>query len=230
MLDQLPALIIVLPLIAGAICALVRHETACWWIALATTFACFACAVALLSLVHTGGTISYAMGGWMPPIGIEYRVDLLTAYLLILVSAVAAVAHVYAWRSVQAEVQAGLRGWYYGMYLLCLCGLMGIVITGDAFNAFVFMEISSLSMYALIAMGRDKRALSASFQYLIMGTIGATMYVLGAGLLYTQTGTLNMIDLGQRLEPILTTPTTIAGMAFIIVGLSLKLALFPLHL
>ena len=107
---------------------------------------------------------------------------------------------------------------------------MGIVITGDAFNAFVFMEVSSLSMYVLIAMGRDKRALAASFQYLIMGTIGATMYIIGAGLLYVQTGTLNLVDMGVRLEPILTSPATIAGMAFILVGLSLKLALFPLHL
>jgi multicomponent Na+:H+ antiporter subunit D len=116
------------------------------------------------------------------------------------------------------------------MYLLCLCGLMGIIITGDAFNAFVFMEISSLSMYTLIALGKDRRALAAAYQYLILGTIGATMYVIGIGLLYTITGTLNLVDLGERLPPLLDTPAAIAGMAFIVVGLSLKVALFPLHL
>jgi len=143
----------------------------------------------LLNLVQENGVISYALGAWAPPIGIEYRVDLLTAFLLILISAMAGIVHIYGRRTVFAEIEEGLRGWYYGMYLLCLCGLMGIVITGDAFNAFVFMEVSSLSMYVLIAMGRDKLALAASFQYLIMGTIGATMYVIGVGLLYAQTGT-----------------------------------------
>ncbi len=81
------------------------------------------------------------------------------------------------------------------MYLLCLTGLLGIAITGDAFNAFVFLEISSLSTYVLIALGRDRRALLAAYQYLIMGTIGATFYVIGVGLLYLLTGSLNMVDI-----------------------------------
>lgn len=230
MLEHLPVLIIIAPLIVGAICALARSEVVCWWLTFLVTVFCFVAAVILLNMVQEAGVISYALGAWAPPIGIEYRVDLLTAFVLILVSAIAGIVHIYGRRTVLAEIQEGLRGWYYGMYLLCLCGLMGIVITGDAFNAFVFMEISSLSMYVLIAMGRDKRALAASFQYLIMGTIGATMYIIGAGLLYVQTGTLNLADMGVRLEPVLTSPATLAGMAFILVGLSLKLALFPLHL
>ena len=230
MLDQLPILIIVIPLIAGALCTLVRNETVCWGLTFIVTVVCFTSAVILLNLVQKNGAISYALGGWTPPIGIEYRVDLLTSYVLILVSLIAGIVHIYGRRLVLSEIRSDLQGWYYGMYLLCLCGLMGIVITGDAFNAFVFMEISSLSMYVLIALGRDKRALTASFQYLIMGTIGATMYVIGVGLLYILTGTLNMVDLGVRLAPHLDSTAAIAGMAFIIVGLSLKLALFPLHL
>ena len=87
------------------------------------------------------------------------------------------------------------------MYLLCLTGLLGIAITGDAFNAFVFLEISSLSTYVLIALGRDRRALLAAYQYLIMGTIGATFYVIGVGLLYLVTGSLNMVDIAARLGP-----------------------------
>ena len=76
------------------------------------------------------------------------------------------------------------------MFALCLAGLLGITITGDAFNIFVFLEISSLSTYVLIALGRDRRALVAAYQYLIMGTIGATFFVIGIGLLYLMTGTL----------------------------------------
>ena len=230
MLDQFPAIIVAVPLIASAICAIVRHERTCWLIALLASFLCFFGSASMLGQIQDYGAISYRMGGWAPPAGIEYRVDLLAIYLLILVSFIATAVLVYGRQSVAAEIKNGVRGWYYTMYLLCLCGLMGIIITGDAFNAFVFMEISSLSMYTLIALGKDRRALAAAYQYLILGTIGATMYVIGIGLLYTITGTLNLVDLGERLPPLLDTPAAISGMAFIVVGLSLKVALFPLHL
>ena len=115
------------------------------------------------------------------------------------------------------------------MYLLCLTGLLGITITGDAFNAFVFLEISSLSTYVLIALGRDRRALLAAFQYLIMGTIGATFYVIGVGFLYLLTGSLNMVDIAARLAaaPPEQSRAVVAALAFLTVGISLKLALFP---
>lgn len=230
MLDQLPALVVAVPLIASTICAIVRRETLCWLIALVVCFASFVGSMIMLDQVLNYGPISYDMGGWAPPAGIEYRVDLLASYVLILVSAIATAVLVYGRLSVRREIKENLRGWFYAMYLLCMCGLMGIVITGDAFNAFVFMEISSLSMYTLIALGKDRRALAGAYQYLIMGTIGATMYVIGVGLLFTITGTLNLVDLSERLPQLLDTPAAIAGMAFIVVGLSLKVALFPLHL
>ena len=113
---------------------------------------------------------------------------------------------------------------------MCLTGLLGITQTGDVFNLFVFLEISSLSSYVLIAMGRERRALTAAYQYLIMGTIGATFLLIGIGLLYAETGTLNMLDLHQRLLPIIDHRTVHTGFAFIVVGIALKLALFPLHL
>ena len=230
MLDQFPAIVVAVPLFAAAVCGIVRKESACWLIALLVSFLSFFGSATMLEEVRQSGAISYKMGGWAPPIGIEYRVDLLSIYLLILVSLIATAVLIYGRQSVKAEIKEGVRGWYYTMYLLCLCGLMGIIVTGDAFNAFVFMEISSLSMYTLIALGRDRRALASAYQYLIMGTVGATMYVIGVGLLYTITGTLNLVDLAERLRPILDTPPAIAGMAFIVVGLSLKVALFPLHL
>ena len=125
----------------------------------------------------------------------------LNAFVLVLVSAVGAVIMPFARRSVAFEIEDGQQAWFYCMYLLCLTGLLGIAITGDAFNAFVFLEISSLSTYVLIALGRDRRALLAAFQYLIMGTIGATFYVIGVGLLYLLTGTLNLVDIAARLGP-----------------------------
>ena len=106
-----------------------------------------------------------------------------------------------------------------------------MVSTGDAFNAFVFLEVSSIGTYALIAIGekRDRRALPAAFNYLIMGTIGATFYVVGVGFLFAATGTLNMADMGARLATLGDSSVVQAGFAFIVVGLGIKAAMFPLH-
>ena len=136
----------------------------------------------------------------------------------------------YSRRSIAAEVPREQHYLFYTMFALCLTGLLGITITGDAFNLFVFLEISSLSTYVLIALGRDRRALLAAYQYLIMGTIGATFIVIGVGLLYLMTGTLNLADMAQRLPDVDETRPVLAALAFLTVGISLKLALFPLHL
>ena len=127
------------------------------------------------------------------------------------------------------EVPAEQHYLFYTMFCLCLAGLLGMAITGDAFNFFVFLEIASLSSYVLIALGRDRRALMASFQYLLLGTVGATLIVIGVGILYLMTGTLNMADLGQRLPQLGGSRPVLAALAFLTVGLFLKAALFPLH-
>lgn len=230
MIDQLPAIVVVIPLLTAALCAVVRQQTVCWLLSLAAVFAALVASSLLLGQVLAGDPVSYAMGGWAPPIGIELRVDALSGFMLVLVAGIALVTLLYARKSVQAEIASHLRGPFYAMMMLCITGLLGIVVTGDAFNAFVFLEISSLSTYTLIAMGRDRRALAASYQYLIIGTIGATLYVIGLGLLYNMTGTLNMVDLADKLKPLYGTGPVLAAMAFVFVGIALKVAMFPLHL
>jgi len=226
---NLPALQVVLPLLGAVICAFFRRGVYAWGVALIVSLAMPFIAIGMLIQVLDSGTISYAMGGWPPPIGIEYRVDVFNAFLLVLVSVIAAVIMPYAKRSVEKEIPPDRQAWFYAIYLLCLCGLLGMAITGDAFNIFVFMEVSSLAAYTLIAMGRDRRALLAAYQYLIMGTIGATFYVIGVGLLYSMTGTLNLADIASRLAGIEDSRAVLAALAFLTVGISLKLALFPLH-
>ena len=227
---QLPALQVVIPLVGAILSAFIRRGWLAWaWAALITATTPVI-AFALLAQVWTSGPISYHMGGWPPPIGIEYRVDLLNAFVLLLLSLVSAVMMPFARRSVAYEIDGDRQAWFYTMYLLCLTGLLGIAITGDAFNAFVFLEVSSLSTYAMIAMGRDRRGLLAAYQYLIMGTIGATFFLIGVGLLYALTGTLNMNDLAERLPAVADTRTMHTAVAFLVVGMCLKLALFPLHL
>jgi len=228
--DHLPALQVVVPLLGALAAAIVRNGKLAWLIALAVAWCMPVIAFSLLAQVLAHGPISYAIGDWPPPIGIEYRIDQANALMLVLVSSMAALVMTYAPRSIGDEIRPQVQGWYYAMFLLCLTGLLGMAITGDAFNVFVFMEISSLSTYVLIAMGRDRRALVAAYLYLVLGTIGATFYVIGIGLAYTMTGTLNMVDLAIRLQEVHDARPVIAALAFIGVGISLKLALFPLHL
>ena len=117
------------------------------------------------------------------------------------------------------------------MYLLCLAGLLGITITGDAFNAFVFLEDFVAFDLCADRHRQGPACAAASYQYLIMGTIGATFYVIGVGLLYLVTGSLNIVDIASRLGPATAEQfrPTMAALAFLTVGISLKLALFPLH-
>ena len=187
-------------------------------------------ALVLFADVQQHGVVSYAIGSWPPPWGIEYRLDAANAFLLLLLGIIATAVAPFAWTSVAAEVPRDQHYLFYALHCLCLAGLAGITVTGDAFNIFVFLEISSLSTYVLIALGRDRRALLAAYQYLILGTIGATFFVIGIGLLYLETGTLNLADLAQRLADVRGKRSVLAALAFITVGISLKLALFPLHM
>jgi multicomponent Na+:H+ antiporter subunit D len=229
-IEHLPALQVVIPLICAPLCMLVRYRDWSWIVALFGSWACLVISWLLLQQVMDAGVISYHMGDWAPPLGIEYRIDFVNAFVLLIVSAIGAVVTPYARESVRAEFGTNRIYMFYTAYMLCLCGLLGVTITGDAFNLFVFLEISSLSSYVLIAMGKDRRALTASYQYLVLGTIGATFIVIGIGLLYAETGTLNMADLAKRLADQPLSRTIGAAFGFLVVGISLKLALFPLHL
>ncbi len=225
--DLMPFCVLV-PLIAAPVCALLPGRFWPWALALAAAAA--SAAIAALTLpAAMSAPLSYAFGNWPPPIGIEYRVDAANAFVALLVAGMAVVTLPWAKTSVDVEVPER-QGTFYALFLLAFAGLMGITLTGDAFNVFVFLEISSLATYALIAHGPDRRALLAAFRYLVMGTVGATFLLIGIGFLYMMTGTLNMADLAERLPAVRDTNTVRAALAFIVVGMGLKLALLPLHL
>lgn len=228
--EHLPVLQVVLPLVAAPLCLLLARSVWAWLLAFIVSLAALVISIVLLREVYTGEVLSYAIGGWAAPWGIEYRVDAVNAFILIIVTAISVVALMFAKTSVAQEVASDKQGLFYTAWLLCLTGLLGIAVTGDAFNLFVFLEISSLSSYVLIGLGQDRRALTASFQYLVMGTIGATFILIGIGLLYMVTGTLNMMDLAARLAVLGDSRTVQTALAFLTVGIGLKLALFPLHL
>lgn len=229
--EHMAALQVAVPLLAAPICSLLRGGRLPWLLALAVSWFAFYASITLLMQVVSTGDISYHMGNWAPPFGIEYRVDAINAFVLLIVSGISAIALPYARRSVAHEIDPRRHGQFYTAYLLCLTGLLGVTITGDAFNIFVFLEVSSLSTYVLVAAGarKDRRALTAAYNYLVLGTVGATFFVIGVGLLYMVTGTLNIADLAVRLKPLADSRVVQAGFAFIIIGMGLKLAMFPMH-
>ena len=234
MMDHLAILLIVVPLISAPVFVLIRDRRLVLGCAIAVCWATFGGSVLLLQQVweqiEAGQQfISYSIGNWDPTWGIEYRVDALSAFVLVFVSFIGAAVISFAWASIEREIPRGKQYLFYACYMLCLTGLLGIVITGDLFNVFVFLEISSLSSYALISLGRSRRSLMAAFQYLVMGTIGATFLLIGIGLIFQMTGSLNMQHISERLAQAEGTRTILVAIAFVAVGLSIKTALFPLH-
>ncbi len=232
MMQHLPILQVLLPLLGAPLAALLRGRDMAWGLALLLTGAAFLISIILFSQQQIAGeTLIYDLGGWPAPIGIVYVIDAASALVLPVISGIAFVATIAARRLVEAEIDGRDHALFYAAWLLTIAGMLGQVTTGDAFNIFVFLEISSLSAYALVAMGagRDRRALPAAFNYLILGTVGATFYVIGLGLLYMLTGTLNLMDLSERLADVQSTRAAFTALAFIALGLFLKMALFPLH-
>ncbi len=227
--QHLPALQVAIPLLAAPLCAMMVRPNIAWPFAVAASWVTFAISIALMDQVLTDGTIIYQMGGWAPPWGIAYVVDPLNALLLLLVSGMAAIIMPAVRLGIGVEVTHRAQRLFFSVALLSLTGMLGIVITGDAFNLYVFLEISSLSSYALVAMGTDRRATKAAFNYLVQGTIGATFILIGIGLLYMMTGTLNMADMAGRLQGLHGSATVQASLAFIVVGTGIKFALFPAH-
>jgi len=227
--DDLAALQIAMPLLTATVCILVRRPMLAWGVAMFNAWGAVVNASILLHRVLTTGTISYAEGGWPVPWGIELRIDLLNALVLLVVTCICAVVLTAAPRALAAEVPEDKHYLFYAAYLLCMTGLAGMTVTGDAFNIFVFLEISSLASYALISQGPSPRALTSALQYLMMGTIGGTFILLGIGMLYMVTGTLNIVDMANQLGAVGPNRTVLVGMAFICVGAGIKLAVFPLH-
>ena len=227
-----PAFLIILPLLMAAVTAIMPGRKPAWLIAFLVSVICTVTAFALASYNLENGASIYPMGGWDPPHGISLVIDALSAPILVLIAFMAVISLVYALPATLAEIEPKKRAPYYAAFLLCVAGLLGMVVTGDAFNVFVFLEVSSISTYVLVAMGasRDRRALSAAYNYLILGSIGATFFVIGIGFLYMETGTLNMADMAAILSEMKGgSRVSKVAFGFIVVGLGLKLAMFPLH-
>lgn len=228
-LHSVPALIPIL-LIAGSLLVVLiglwRKEFAQ---PIATVTAFILSIVSLFGFlgVMDSGIVRYSFGGWAPPIGIEFVLDGLSGFFIVVINSVASLVLLHS-AGIRKQQLGQKQTAYYALSLLLLLGLNGMVLTGDLFNLYVFLEISSLASYGLISIG-SRQAPYAAFRYLIIGTVGGTFFLLGIGFLYAVTGTLNMIDMAGLLPQISGTTPVITALILIITGIGIKAALFPMY-
>jgi multicomponent Na+:H+ antiporter subunit D len=223
---------IVIPVFASLVLTLIGplgHRTAYGLLIVSIAGSLAATMATLVQVVQAGRTIHYRMGDWIPPMGIELVIDHLSAVVLVMISGCALLTAVYSMHTARQDNPDRLHH-YYALFALLVAGLLGMTATGDVFNLYVLLEISAISSYGLLARGKGK-AYYATFRYLMMGTIGASFYLLGVGYLYIMTGTLNMADLAGILSrPELEASVNVRiGFTLIILGVWIKMALFPLH-
>ncbi|WP_339106444.1 proton-conducting transporter membrane subunit [Haloterrigena salinisoli] len=225
LVELLPPLLIVVPILAATlpIALGLWFDRTGWAVAAVTTTGLFAAAASLASVVHADGQVTHALGGYPREYGIELVADQFSMLIALLVTGVATGVLAYTRRG-------GPRGnTFYTAYLLLVGGLLGISLTGDVFNLFVFLEITSLATYALVAAGDGPESAVAALKYLILGTVAASMYLIGVAFVFMETGTLNMVELAEAI-PNADRPLLIrAGFAFIVVGFATKVAQWPLH-
>lgn len=242
MVEQLPAIIVTTPLFAALLVALLtlwRKQFAFPVALLGLGTTLFATIWMMIEVIHDANhKITYFLGGWKfasdgeSPIGIQLAIDPLSGLVMIAIASVALLVAIFAYRRAPG-VEADKVPQYFILSLLLTTGLLGMTIAADAFNVFVLLEVSSLTSYGLIAMGKSKRGTMASFNYVIMGTIGASFYLLGVGYLYAATGSLNMEHIHSILHDpdrqLMESTTVMVAFILIMLGLMIKMAFFPLH-
>ena len=222
--NHLPALAVVMPLLASPCMALVKSTKVQWLAFALVALATLAAGTILLSQAKLSGDIFYHFGDWWAPIGIAYRLDLINTMILVVVGIVAVFSALQLLNEIGSK---NARNEYIPLLFLLLAGLIGMLCSDDLFNIYVFIEISSLASYGLVALGNRRSSTFVSFNYLIYGTTGASFYLLGLGILYSFTGTLNASNLANLLPNLASLPMVQFGVVLMILGLGFKAAIFP---
>ncbi|HEX38102.1 MAG TPA: NADH/ubiquinone/plastoquinone (complex I) [Candidatus Cloacimonetes bacterium] len=192
---------------------------ACAWILIVAV-------IGFLKLPAHGGLILENTSGWKIPYTIALVLDNLSSFMLIVVSLIGFLSAFY---SVQYLNHFNGKWNFFALFMLMMTGMNGVILTGDFFNLFVFMEISLYSAYALVAFGTESEELEAAFKYALMGAITSTMILFGIGILYSYTSTLTMADVGLQLSHSGTPKLLFLVYGLFIAGFGLKTALVPFH-
>ena len=229
-MNNYPALVVLAPLLGAFFAGIAAwvEDRFTYPIAIAALgVSCFSAVQNMITVLATG-PIQYKMAGWAPPMGIEYRIDTLNAMVLLIITSIALLNLVASYRNVQQETPDRAPA-FYVMYLLFVVGLTGVTSTGDLFNLYVLIEITSLTSYTMIALGDRDRGPLASLNYIFIGVIGASFYLLGVGYIYIKTGSLNMQDVAQIIRGMEGSSTVLVAFILCMLGVWIKMALFPLH-
>ncbi len=179
-----------------------------------------------VSLLFSPSSISW-IGGWSPSkgsIGISMVLDPLSAMMMVIVTVVALAATLYSLNYMKRFTSEPL---FYCLFFLMIAGIHGVVLTGDIFNLYVFLEVAAIASYSLVAFGCEMEELEASFKYLVLGSIGSIFIFLGIGIIYNQTGHLNLQFIRANLPP--DNGAVMIAAAFFLTGFSLKAAMVPFH-
>ncbi|MFB0526348.1 MAG: complex I subunit 5 family protein, partial [bacterium] len=179
-----------------------------------------------LLLIKQFGTVVYKVGGWIPPIGICMVLDSLTSFMLVTVNLIAFLVTIF---SISYMKRYTAKWKFYTLFLLMLTGMNGVVVTGDMFNLFVFLEIGAISSYTLVAFGVEHEELEASFKYMVMGSLASSFILLGIALLYSYTSSLNMADISRSLAETGGGQIVLFVSVLFLMGFGLKAAIVPFH-
>ncbi|MFH0839819.1 MAG: proton-conducting transporter membrane subunit, partial [Candidatus Omnitrophota bacterium] len=223
---NLVPLFVIIPLAGAFIISLVAKKVK--WVAdtLANlvSFALLVASLAGVLAVNTYGVLVYQVGIWKPPLGISMVLDPLAAFMLLTVNLIVFLITIY---SINYMEKYTAKWNFYTLFLLLVAGMNGVIITGDIFNLFVFLEIASVASYALVAYGTDAEELEASFKYLVMSSVGSFFVLLGIALMYSYTSTLNMADMAIVLAEKGLGKVTYFSAVLFLMGFGLKAALVP---
>jgi multicomponent Na+:H+ antiporter subunit D len=180
----------------------------------------------VLAVASVGQSRVYEIGKWSIPLGINLVLDGLSSLLLLAISVVSAAAMFF---SVRYMEQYTAKSKYLCLFMLMVAGMNGVVLSGDIFNLFVFLEIASLASYALVAFGCEHEELEASFKYMVLGSIGSIFVLFAVALVYGNTGSLNMAYIGKAIQSAGLNKGLTFALGLFIVGFGLKAALVPFH-
>lgn len=230
---HLPALVIVVPLFFAYLMPLFARWREGWSTVAALGVLAFSFAGSLVMAwqVMTYGPFSYQMGNWPPPWGIELYIDYLAVFVALTMTGVGLIILVFASKDLPHELKPHLLGWYYTLYLLLMASMVGMALTNDIFNLFVFVEICAIAACGIISIKGSGECLEAAFKYLVLSALGSGCLLLAIALIYMVTGHLNFTFIAQALpEAMRLYPNNIlAALALLLVGIGVKAALFPLH-
>jgi len=226
-----PALQIMIPFFAALLSALSFSRFYAWLIAVLSSTICLL--LSLYYITFIGDGIFYSFGGWDAPVGIEYRLDYLSQPIIILLNAILFFFLISGRelisKTITIYIDDDKQHIFYALLLFAHVGYLGVVSTNDLFNIYVFIEISSLATYVLMSKGKNPKALIGAFDYLMLGTIGATLILIGIGFFLALTGSLNITDIATILKGHYTSRVVITAIVFFLSGAILKMAFFPMH-